>query len=51
MLCKGLVQNYGISHIYKAYMDYMDLAVCCSRKAVKLNSLTHSHIYVPADGC
>ena len=25
-----------------AYMDYMDLAVCCPRKAVKLNhSLTH----------
>ena len=25
------------------YVDYMDLAVCCSRKAVKLNhSLTHS---------
>ena len=27
-----------------AYVDYIDLAVRCSRKAVKLNhSLTHSH--------
>ena len=33
-----------------AYVDYMDLAVRCSRKAVKLNhSLTHSAIaLVPA---
>ena len=29
--------------ITPAYVDYMDLAVRCSRKAVKLNhSLTHS---------
>ena len=30
-----------IGYDYMAYMDYMDLAVCCSRKAIKLNhSLT-----------
>ena len=33
-----------------AYTDYMDLAVCCPRKAVNLKSLTlgwkWSHIYV-----
>ena len=33
--------------INTAYVDYMDLAVRCSRKAVKLNhSLTHSMPYI-----
>ena len=45
---------------YMAYMDYMDLAVCCLRKAVKNHSLTILNIMrfcknillstVPADG-
>ena len=41
------VPNFSHSHIshisQSQYVDYMDLAVRCSRKAVKLNhSLTHS---------
>ena len=39
----GKTSWYGTGYDNTAYVEYMDLAVRCSRKAVKLNhSLTHS---------
>ena len=35
-----------IGHDYMAYMDYLDLNVCCSKKVVKLNSLRPSDAYM-----
>ena len=42
-LCEGRQLFQWIGYDYRAYVDYMDHNVCCSRKAVKLNhSFTHS---------
>ena len=40
-ICCDFNHMGGGSYVYTVYMDYMDLVVCCPRKAVKL---THSRL-------
>ena len=46
IICYFFIDCDLCSFLYiTAYVDYMDLAVCCSRKAIKLNhSLTFLYV-------